>query len=238
MVAEGRGHMDRTAGAPVGVKRIATAVAMVGWFVVHTVVWIGLVKLLPGDDFVEYPDLGQLGLPWMRQFVIPLLVVLALQIVVISRRGWWSEVLSDPERTSRRWFWIPPLLIAVVAVVSLLGDGLSDVPSHYWIGMTLTMLLVGTTEELSFRGILLVGGRQAFGSEMVAWLFSSALFGLFHLPNIVLGQDVGPSVGQMIMTAIIGSAFYCLRRASGSIIPCILLHAAYDWALIQGNALA
>lgn len=229
--------MKRSVAASEGVTRAATGVAMVGWFIVHTVVWISLVRFLPGDDFVEYPDLGALGLPWMRQFVIPLLVVLALQIILITRRGWWKPVLSEDSRTTKMWMAIPPVIVAVIGLSQFIGDGLSDVPSHYWIGMSLTMLLVGTTEEISFRGILLVGGRQTFGRELYAFLFSSALFGLFHLPNVFLGQEFGPSVAQVVATAVIGSAFYCLRRISGSLIPCILLHAVYDWMLIQGSAM-
>lgn len=229
--------MNKSLAASEGVARAATGIAMIGWFIVHTAVWIGLVRLLPGDDFVEYPDLGVLGLPWIRQFVIPLLVVLALQIVLITRRGWWTQVLSDESRTTRKWLAIPPVVIAVIALSQFISDGLSDVPTHYWIGMTLTMLLVGTTEEITFRGILLVGGRQVFGREIWAFVLSSALFGLFHLPNVILGQEFSLSVVQMVSTAVIGSAFYCLRRVTGSIIPCIVLHAAYDWALIQGGAL-
>lgn len=229
--------MNKSLAASEGVARAATGIAMIGWFIVHTAVWIGLVRLLPGDDFVEYPDLGVLGLPWIRQFVIPLLVVLALQIVLITRRGWWTQVLSDESRTTRKWLAIPPVVIAVIALSQFISDGLSDVPTHYWIGMTLTMLLVGTTEEITFRGILLVGGRQVFGREVWAFVLSSALFGLFHLPNVILGQEFSLSVVQMVSTAVIGSAFYCLRRVTGSIIPCIVLHAAYDWALIQGGAL-
>jgi membrane protease YdiL (CAAX protease family) len=229
--------MNRSLAASDGVARAATGVAMIGWFIVHTVVWISLVRLLPGDDFVEYPDLGVLGLPWMRQFVIPLLVVLALQIILITRRGWWKPVLSDESRTDKKWMIIPPVVIVIVGISQFASDGLSDVPTHYWIGMTLTMLLVGTTEEITFRGILLVGGRQVFGRELWAFLLSSALFGLFHLPNVILGQEFGASLMQVVATAVIGSAFYCLRRVSGSIIPCIVLHAAYDWALIQGAAI-
>jgi membrane protease YdiL (CAAX protease family) len=229
--------MNRSLAASEGVARAATGVAMIGWFIVHTAVWIGLVRLVPGDDFVAYPDLGALGLPWIRQFVIPLLVVLALQIVLITRRGWWKQVLSDEARTTRLWMAVPPVVIAVIALSQFIADGLSDVPTHYWIGMTLTMLLVGTTEEITFRGILLVGGRQVFGREVWAFVLSSALFGLFHLPNVILGQEFSLSVVQMVSTAVIGSAFYCLRRVTGSIIPCILLHAAYDWALIQGSAM-
>jgi hypothetical protein len=34
---------------------------------------------------------------------------------------------------------------------------------------------------------------------------------------------------------VIGTFLYCLRRTSGSLVPCIVLHAAYDFMLIQGN---
>jgi hypothetical protein len=68
---------------------------LLGIFVAHVVIWIGLVRLVPGGDGVDYPDLGTLGTPWVRQFVIPLLVVLAFQVVVITRLGWWKSVLRE-----------------------------------------------------------------------------------------------------------------------------------------------
>jgi len=52
---------------------------------------------------------------------------------------------------------------------------------------------------------------------------SSALFGLFHLPNAFFGQDIGTTVVQVLQT--LGSIFYCLCRLSGSILPRIVLHA-------------
>ena len=53
---------------------------LLGIFVAHVVIWIGLVRLVPGHDGVDYPELGTLGTPWVRQFVIPLLVVLAFPV--------------------------------------------------------------------------------------------------------------------------------------------------------------
>ena len=213
-----------------------TVVMLLGWFVVHVTVWIGLVKLLPGDDGVDYVDLGTLGTPWVRQFILPLLVVLVLQVVVISRLGWWRPVLRDPARSTRRWLWLPPLLIAVVGVSTLASDGFSsDAGAAYLVGCAVTMLLVGTTEELTFRGVLQVGGRRVFSREWQAAVFASVLFGLFHTPNIIIGAEVGDALVQTVATAVIGSGFYALRRVSGSLVPCIVLHAAYDFMLIQGS---
>lgn len=210
-------------------------VSVGAWFVVHTVLWIGLVRLVPGDDFVDYDDLGALGTPWVRQFVVALVVVAVLQVIAAIRLGWWAEVWRD-DRPAPRWMWIPVAFMGVTIVAQLASNGLSDVPAHYWLGLTVTMLLVGLTEEISFRGAELVMARRLL-DERGAWLVSSALFGLFHLPNALLGQDLGPTLVQVVGTAALGSVFYCLRRLSGSLVPCVVLHAVYDWVLIQSNAL-
>jgi membrane protease YdiL (CAAX protease family) len=213
-----------------------TFALLLGWFAVHVVVAIGLMKVLPGDDGVDYSDLGVLGTPWVRQFIIPLLVVLALQVALISRLGWWNSVLREPSRTSRRWLWVFPALMLVVGVARFASDGFAgDAGASYLLGCIITMALVGTTEELTFRGIEQVGARRLFSSERQAVVFASVLFGLFHAPNIVLGAEVGATIAQVVLTAVIGTFLYCLRRTSGSLVPCIVLHAAYDFMLIQGN---
>lgn len=200
----------------------------------HVVVWIGLVRVIPGDDFQPYPELGTLETPWVRQYVVALLAVLMLQIAFLRWSGWTREVLRDEPRRGGPASWIAPSLFALVAASVLVSGGVNDAPRAYWIGMTATMLLVGLTEEVTFRGIVLVGARRAFSREWVAVLISSATFGLFHLPNTILGQDLGSSIVQVVVTGIIGTALHLLRRASGRLWPCVLLHAAYDWVLIQG----
>jgi hypothetical protein len=208
---------------------------LLGIFVAHVVIWIGLVRLVPGGDGVDYPDLGTLGTPWVRQFVIPLLVVLAFQVVIITRLGWWKSVLREPSRTTRRWLVVFPVVVFVLGLTRFLSDGFAgDAGSSYLIGCIVTMTLVGLTEEITFRGIQQVGARRVFTREWQAVVFASVLFGLFHTPNIVIGAEVGDALRQTVFTAIIGTAFYCLRRVSGSLIPCIVLHAVYDFLLIQG----
>ena len=209
---------------------------LVGWFVVHTVVWIGLVLLVPGDDGVDYPIVGDASTPWVRQFIIPLLVVLVLQVLVIGKLGWRRPVLRDDERTNRQWLWVFPAVLLILGLSTLSANGFaSKAGGAYLAGCAVTMLLVGATEEITFRGILLVGGRKVFAKESIAVLFSSVLFGLFHLPNVFIGSAFSDAAVQVVKTAIVGLALYCLRRVTASLIPCIVLHAVYDFLLIQGN---
>jgi hypothetical protein len=49
--------------------------------------------------------------------------------------------------------------------------------------------------------------------------------------------DLAPPRRARMATAVLGSAFSCLRRAGGWLVPCIVLHAAYDWCIIQSNVL-
>jgi membrane protease YdiL (CAAX protease family) len=208
---------------------------LLGWFVVHAVVAIGLMRLLPGDDGVDYGDLGTLGTPWVRQFIIPLLVVLVLQVVFVTRMGWWGSVLREPSRSTRRWMLVFPVLVLLIGLGRFLSDGFAgDAGASYLIGCAVTMVLVGTTEELTFRGIQQVGARRILRAEWQAVVFASVLFGLFHAPNVVLGAEVGPTIVQVVVTALLGTTFYCLRRVTGSLIPCIAAHAVYDFFLIQG----
>lgn len=206
----------------------------VAFFLVHITIWTGLVYVGAGSDRLDYDKLGESSTPWVRQFQIALLAVLVLQVAFLTRERWWGDVFRDTPRSARWWMWLPPVFIVLVGLALLTNEGVSDAPRSYWIGMTITMLLVGITEEITFRGILVVGARRQGSNERSVLLMSSALFGLFHFPNWILGQDLVDTLRQVIFTAVIGTAFYALRRASGTLMACIALHAAYDWVIIQG----
>lgn len=215
-------------------RTLAPMKRLLAVFVVHVAVWVSLVRFGAGDDRIGFDLLGDGSTPWVRQFIIALLGVLALQVLFMFKERSWGEVFRDRPRSDRRWLWAPGVAILLLGVGRFASDGLSDAPTSYWVGMSITVLLVGFTEEVTFRGLLVVEARRRWGSEGRALLVSSVLFGLFHLPNWYLGQDLSTTVRQVVVTGIIGSGFYALRRASGSLVPCIILHAAYDWLLLQG----
>ena len=201
---------------------------------VHVIVWTTLVLVLAGDAGVDYDDIGVPSTPWVRQFIIALSVVFVLQLVYVSRISDRSGIFREARRSARRSAWVPPALLFVAGLGAFASDGLSEAPAAWWVGMIATMLLVGVTEEMTFRGILVHGLREDGLAERRVVVVSSALFGLFHLPNFLLGQDLSTTIRQVVVTAILGAAFHSLRRASGSLIPCMILHAAYDWSVLQG----
>jgi len=207
-------------------------VMLIGIFIAHATLWIGLVRTVPGKDRVSFAELGAPGTPWFRQFVIPLAVVLLFQLALIRSSRWKRSVWRDPWVTTRRWLVVLPGLMLALAVAGLQIGAMREVDDAYLIGMTLTVALVGVTEELTFRGIMIAGGRRVFAREWQAVVFASATFGLFHLPNALLGAALGATLLQVVQTALIGSTFYALRRVTGLLVPCMILHGVYDWLVL------
>ncbi|MGH2712011.1 MAG: lysostaphin resistance A-like protein [Actinomycetota bacterium] len=104
------------------------------------------------------------------------------------------------------------------------------------------LITVGTAfvEELLFRGILMGAWRGASYSDVVAVVGSSLAFGLWHIgPEAakLRGQQDAtqkkwlPSISTAVLaTTVLGGLLGLLRLASGSIWPCVLVHAAINSA--------
>ena len=71
--------------------------------------------------------------------------------------------------------------------------------------------------------------------EVGAWFWSSLLFGLLHGANIVLGQDVGPTLHQIVFAFVFGSVLYAARRSTGTLLVPIVLHALWDLTSFMGS---
>lgn len=214
----------------------ATLRGVLAYFLGHTVVWIGLVYLLGGSSRVSFAYLGDASTPWLRQFILPLLAVLTYQAIVFTKRGWWGSIFQERERTKHRWLWWPVGGFVILSMTgALVIGGWNEAGVGYVLGMGSTVLLVGLTEEFSFRGAILIRARGLFEREWAAALFATSLFGLFHLPNALLGSPLAGELVHVVQTAALGMLFYAMRRLSGSIWLPILVHAVWDFVVLQGN---
>jgi len=206
-------------------------------------VWIGLaffagyallvlgIQLISGIPYGEWGDsAGNL----FRGAVLSLVIATVLLVAAVTWFGWWGPVLRERTPSRHRWPVIVPLLLGAIAMVGLFSADWGAV-SGAFLFAALGLCLVGFTEEVVTRGVLLVALRTRF-AEVWVWLISTALFALMHLANVALGQAVGGTLQQVLAAFATGTAFYILRRISGSLIPAMLLHALWDFDLfVLGN---
>jgi membrane protease YdiL (CAAX protease family) len=150
-------------------------------------------------------------------------------VVVTTALGWWPAVMRD-HRPVRPWLAVLPLLMFVASLSILNVGALFQLGTVYVLVAIGAMLLVGFSEELLTRGILLVGFRD-LAPERWAWFFSTLAFGAMHMLNVLSGRTVFLSLAQACFAFLTGTVLYLARRATGSLITSMLLHAFWDFAL-------
>lgn len=166
--------------------------------------------------------------------VLPMLLLTITLASIISRFGWWQTILWE-SKTAPRWLLVMPMLIlaCIASVIDFQRIAQHETAFLFW--AAIGTLGVGFCEESVYRGITLVGLRERL-PEWGAWLLSSLLFALIHAWNYFAGQGLDATVNQLVNTFMFGSFLYVCRRASGTILLPMLLHALWDWSLFVSAA--
>ncbi len=97
----------------------------------------------------------------------------------------------------------------------------------------LECLAIGAMEELIFRGLFQPMFLDAFKDKrygtITAVAVNSALFGLWHLANLFSGAAIGPTLLQVCYSFLIGAMLSAVFIRVGNVIPCIILHAVFNF---------
>lgn len=192
---------------------------VVGYIVV--VFGIQLSSGIPYVDWVSTPANG------LRTAVIPLAVgsVLLIAFLAIAR---WDMIWRDPG-------WLPMTTTMKVAIYFFLAAILARIVGIDWGTVEAELLLVviasgvlvGFAEETLFRGIFLRTMRTGGRTEAKAALWTAIAFGLFHLPNLLVGA--GPTqLVQVVLAAGSGATLYAFRRYRGLILTAMIAHGIWD----------
>ncbi len=145
--------------------------------------------------------------------------------------GWWQPALFERTR-ARRWTVIAPAFVVVLALSNLVFTRWSSISVDFVVAGLVVGVLVGFGEELTARGLLLVGLRARL-REVLVWLFTCLAFGLMHSVNIFLGAPVAGTLQQIVLAGAQGSAFYALRRVTGSLVWAMALHGLWDFSVFM-----
>lgn len=205
-------------------------------FRVRPRVWIGIaiwlaytllayfVQLSTG---IPYPEFGASAGNLFIGAGLSLIIGTVFLAITASLLGWWRPALFD-RRHSVRWPIFVPALMAVAVLCNLAGTDWASYTGAFF-AASLALVLVGFTEEMANRGLLLVALRSKL-SEVWVWFLTSAAFGLMHLTNAFNGQDLPLTLQQVGQAFLAGTVFYILRRTTGSLIWAMVLHGLWDFS--------
>lgn len=199
-------------------------------------VWIGLaillgyavvVFLVQRLSGVSYTELGESGSNLFFGAGLSLIVAAILLAITTTLLGWWRPALYERTR-SVRWPIIAPILMVVALLASLAATDWASYDGAFF-AASVVLILVGFTEELTTRGLLLTALRSKLGEGWV-WFVSTALFALMHLMNAASGQDLLPTLQQVAFAFLGGTIFYIVRRTTGTLIWAMVLHGLWDFS--------
>lgn len=152
-------------------------------------------------------------------------------VAAVSYLGWWAKVgMRRPQNVEL--LWLPALALVLFAQV-VATKGL-PAPATVWI-VVVNTVLVGISEELMFRGVLLHGASDKYG----VWrgvLISAAIFGSIHVLNGIITHSFGVALVQALLAALFGLWAGAFRVRTESILPVIAIHCLWDCLLILGGA--
>ncbi len=194
-------------------------------------IWVGyviLVFVMGRLSGVPYTDLGKNGANLFLGGGLSLIVGTILLAITTSLLGWWRPALFDRQRAKHAWPIIAPAVMALALIINLVSTDWSSYDGGFF-AASIVLLLVGFTEEMVTRGLLIVGLRSRLAEGWV-WFLSSAAFGVMHLTNAFTGQPLAPTLQQVGFAFLGGTVFYILRRVTGTLIWAMVLHGLWDFS--------
>lgn len=209
------------------------------WVLLYFSAYLGYLWLVPESELAHWASL--VVVPWILLWLLTRRVEPGLRIRDVGRR------LGLAWPRANRGIGIALGLTVLVQAVQLLNGAqraqllqVSSSSRALWIvptALLFTLLTAGFTEEFFFRGVMQRALSAHFGSHGRGILATSVLFSLYHVPYAYL-NPFWPSSGDLVhatqlafTNGLLGGVVlgWLFARASGSLVPCVLVHAAVDW---------
>ena len=158
--------------------------------------------------------------------MIGVIAVSALMILFVRLTGAAKYYgLDGWAKNSRAMLWFLPLWF--LASLNLWNGFSPDYPMPGLLYSAVMMAFVGFAEEMIFRGFLFKAMLKD-GRIKAAIIVSSVTFGLGHIVNLFVGQDLIETLNQMVFAVAVGFLFTMAYYKGGSLWPCIIAHSVID----------
>jgi membrane protease YdiL (CAAX protease family) len=173
-----------------------------------------------------YGDAEMVRVLWATEIVLTL-----LPIYFIIKYFSWSEVGFNKINKIHIWWLLPPFIFLAYNWYSFFINTSSASLDYSLIALVaFTTFLVGLSEELVYRGVILKTLLKNT-STLKAIVYSSILFSLLHSVNIIGGATVMSVVFQLVMTFVMGFYFAGLAIKLNNLTLLIIFHFLWDFTL-------
>jgi membrane protease YdiL (CAAX protease family) len=212
------------------------------------VVVIVKLAMIAGIALAAAPT-GGISTPTGAFATMALLALIPLALFRVLQRFGWTTVagFNGPAKWREPWLIWLPAAYCLLNLSNLLTNEIAANPDwHALLQASALAVIVPLIEETTFRGLVLASLLNRFhatrGQILGAVLFSSMLFGFWHLPNPNIPPIMSAANIGYAMLAGVGFAAVLLRTRSiwlgMAAHTLILLTNLLSGALLSGNAVS
>ncbi|MDF2893147.1 MAG: Abortive infection protein, partial [Clostridia bacterium] len=133
---------------------------------------------------------------------------------------------QSEKNTSHNVWWYIPLLAVEILPIVIVGFN-SDITVLQYIIVLFFTIAVGFNEEIYFRGLALKFMEEKGRKKAIIW--TSIVFGVLHLANVLNGKNALYLILQMIFAFLVGFVLAEIVSITKSLWIVIIWHAAHDY---------
>lgn len=195
-------------------------------------VYVGILFLLSKYTGVPYTDLNKNTHTIRRGIVLPVGIATILLTLYAFLAGFIPDVFSFEPISQSLVPWLMPIAFAAIIIVRACFIRLRTYGRAGFLWLLFGTALVGFSEELLVRGIVVHLLQESGYGVLVVGILSSVLFGVMHVINYFNGQTLAKTGVQVAATVIMGIGFYISLVVSGTLWLPIVLHWLYDFTIL------
>lgn len=212
--------------------------------IIFSLIWVGLSRIFNWIVVADYGHFFMSAKSIIWHVGVPMAITFTLfYFFIMKKYSLTSQMFHQKKEIKNKLIWsiftAISVLMLLVALYNLFNTG--NFLLEHWnqnnlsrvVAAFVSIFFVGLTEETIFRGFALTEFRKNH-SELLSYLYSMVLFGLWHLPNAINGVPLSLALLQVLSTTIIGSGLYCTVRVTKTLWPAVCLHWLWDFAVCLG----
>ena len=203
------------------------------------ILFIALVFSLPIDKLFSTDYFSEFQIEY---FVLTLKMLLIFNVAFIGIKKINLLSLSGVSRTYKWSFKllnVIPVYLFIIGILSFIGNDISQVNISNVFLLLTACLMVGFAEEYVFRGLLLplfIKKYQGHKKGIFLSIFFSALFfGLSHLINLSVNDNIPQVLAQVIFATFIGVFFAAVLLKTNKLIPIAITHGLINFFFLIGT---
>lgn len=216
------------------IKNSNPFITSLGLIILIAIIFSLPIDTLFSDDYfsefqIEYIVLTLKMSPLFAIAFIGIKKVGLLSISGLSRTNTWSFKLLN----------VIPIYLFALGILSFIGNDLTHIQISNVILLFIACMAVGFAEEFIFRGLLvplfIKKYRYHRKGIFLSIFFSALFFGLSHLINLSVNENIPQVIAQVIFATFMGIFFASVLLKTNKLIPIAITHGLINFFFLFGT---